>query len=576
MKLSNTPAPTTAEPLEPVAFVVENRFGHGSGHLVRSARLAIAIEEAGGTAVVVVRPGRGRFTIADARALLGPSATAIQFVSELPAAYRLVVFDTRSVDDNDLQGLDPLRCVGLDVAGTGRRRLGLVLDMLIAPARRSEPNLFDHRFLPGGSNQRDDWPQLPRRVLVIGGGQRGGYTFAAQLIRRAPDCQVTLVGSYRQVGHDRMTIAARVPQLAERLWEYDLVVTHYGVLVHEALEANVPVLLRHRSRYHAVLGRRSGLIGARWWCRLGRKLAQWPEILEASKRVRPPSGESLQDILLRYRPPQVAVPAAARVIQRDADRTHYRERGTRMIYGVPLEPPAQTYGDEYFFQEYRRQYGRTYLEDFDHIAAMGHRRVADIGRIAPLGNAKLLELGCAFGPFLHAAAQAGASVCGVDLNPSAVQHVKTKLGLPAVVGNIDDLTQLAIDAQYDIVALWYVIEHVPDPERLLRQIAALLPPGGLLCFATPNANGISGRRNMQRFLERNPIDHYTAWSPASARRFLARLGFRVLKTRTTGHHPERFPYAPKPETFAWRAVDAASRGFGLGDTFEVIARKVGR
>lgn len=576
MKSSNTPAPTTAELRDPIAFVVENRLGHGSGHLVRSARLAIAIEAAGGTAVVVVRPGSGRFTVADARGLLGPTATAIQLRQELPSAYRLVVFDTRSVEDRDLQGLDPLRCVGLDVAGPGRRRLGLVLDMLTAPAWRSEPNLFDHRFLPGASNRRQDWPLQPRRILVIGGGHRGGYTFASGLRRRVPDCQVTLVGPYRQAGSDRMTIVDRVPQLADRLWEYDLVVTHYGVLVHEALEANVPVLLRHRSCYHAMLGRRSGLVGARSWRRLERKLARWPQILEASTRVGSPSGKSLQDILLRYRPPQVAVPAAARVIQRDADRTHYREPGTRMIYGVPLEPPAQTYGDEYFFQEYRRQYGRTYLEDFDHIAAMGRRRVADIERIAPLRTAKLLELGCAFGPFLHAAAQAGATVCGVDLNPSAVQYVKTKLGLPAVVGNIDDLTQLAIDAQYDIVALWYVIEHVPDPERLLRQIAAVLPPGGLLCFATPNASGISGRRNMQRFLARNPIDHYTAWSPASARRLLARLGFRVLKIRTTGHHPERFPYAPKPQTFAWRAVDAVSRTFGLGDTFEVIARKVGR
>lgn len=576
MKSSNTLATVTAEPPEPIAFVVENRVGHGSGHLVRSAGLAVAIEAVGYRAMIVVRPGPGRFTIAEARALLGPVAIAISFVTALPTAYRTVVFDTRSVDDRDLEGLDPLRCVGLDTAGPGRARLGLILDVLAAPRLRSRPNSRGHRFLPDAITRRKSRPELPRRILVIGGDRRGAYTFAHRLARQMPDRRLTLVGTYPRAAGDRVTIVARVPRLVDRLWEYDLVVTHYGVLVHEALAADVPVLLYHRSAYHARLGRRSGLVGAGSWRRLTRALKRWPAILAASRRVTPPGGAALSDLLPRYRPARVALPAAARVIQRDPDRTYYREPRTRMIYGVPLQPADQTYGDAYFFEAYRRQYGKTYLEDFDHIAATGCRRVADIERVAPLRGTKLLELGCAFGPFLYAAAAAGAAVCGVDLNPGAVRYVQTELGLPALVGDIGDLSRLEIDAPYDTVALWYVIEHVPDPERLVRQIAALLRPGGVLCFSTPNAGGISGRRNMRRFLQCSPTDHYTVWSPTSARRVLARLGFRVVKIRTTGHHPERFPYAPKRGTLAWRAVATASRVFGLGDTFEVIARKVGR
>jgi hypothetical protein len=95
----------------------------------------------------------------------------------------------------------------------------------------------------------------------------------------------------------------------------------------------------------------------------------------------------------------------------------------------------------------------------------------------------------------------------------------------------------------------------------------------VFAFSTPNAAGISGRRNLGEFLERSPGDHVTVWTPRIARRVLARYGFEVKRIRVTGHHPERFPAAGgiSPDGVLARVLRAASRILGLGDTFEVYA-----
>jgi hypothetical protein len=66
------------------------------------------------------------------------------------------------------------------------------------------------------------------------------------------------------------------------------------------------------------------------------------------------------------------------------------------------------------------------------------------------------------------------------------------------------------------------------------------------------------------------MDHHTVWSPACAPAVLDRFGFRTVRTRVTGHHPERSPLLAA----LGRAGERLSRLLGLGDTFEVYAVKV--
>ena len=228
------------------------------------------------------------------------------------------------------------------------------------------------------------------------------------------------------------------------------------------------------------------------------------------------------------------------------------------------------YTEEYFSG--KRSFFYRLTGGYRDLAAVFDGYAGDVRRHASGG--RLLDIGCAYGPFLRAAAESGLEVAGVDVSEAAVNYVRSELGLDAVV---DSALTLDCEAafgrtRFDAGALWYVIEHFPDLSPLLTRLADWVRPGGILAIATPCLDGVSGRRNADIFFERSPRDHFSIWSRRSARRLLGEFGFRVVKLVSTGHHPERYPSVRRgclPRSLAM----AHSRVMGWGDTFEIYARR---
>jgi 2-polyprenyl-3-methyl-5-hydroxy-6-metoxy-1,4-benzoquinol methylase len=200
---------------------------------------------------------------------------------------------------------------------------------------------------------------------------------------------------------------------------------------------------------------------------------------------------------------------------------------------------------------------------------MGRRRIALISKLRGgiRGKCSLLDVGCAYGPFLAAAHDAGWDVTGADVNQEAVDYVQNSLHCPAFCGDCSSMSSNPLPpASFDSVTMWYVIEHFTDLRPALETVRRVLKPGGIFAFSTPSGSGISARRDPQGFFSASPRDHATIWEPATVTAVLARLGFRVLRIVSTGHHPERFRASvPTP------LIALASRLFRLGDTFEVYA-----
>jgi 2-polyprenyl-3-methyl-5-hydroxy-6-metoxy-1,4-benzoquinol methylase len=236
------------------------------------------------------------------------------------------------------------------------------------------------------------------------------------------------------------------------------------------------------------------------------------------------------------------------------------------------------YDHDYFFNEYAKQYGKTYLEDFPVIRETGQRRVRDILRTLKPGHdaPTVLDVGCAYGPFLQAAADAGCSVSGIDISAEAVRYVVEELGFPAQTTDVTAAGAGELGGPYDVVTMWYVIEHFPELELVLRRIAGALRPGGLFAFSTPNAAGVSGRKDLREFCRRSPADHYSLLTPKTAAALIRPFGFMTRAVRVTGHHPERFDILPSGATSRRRSIGyhltkAWSHAARLGDTFELIA-----
>jgi 2-polyprenyl-3-methyl-5-hydroxy-6-metoxy-1,4-benzoquinol methylase len=276
------------------------------------------------------------------------------------------------------------------------------------------------------------------------------------------------------------------------------------------------------------------------------------------------------------------------VLARFPERTYRTCGRCGLVYLLRLTPPPLEYAADYFFDAYQQQYGKTYLEDFPAIKRTGRLRLRRIKRLLGDGNTvggerRLLDVGCAYGPFLAAAKDEGFAPIGIDPAADAVEYVRRDLGIPAHHGFFPDRShaELSGDQTFTAVTLWYVIEHLRDPAEALTEIHRLLRPGGVLAFSTPSFTGVSGR-SPEAFLANSPEDHWTVWEPKRVRRILERFGFAVKKTVITGHHPERFPVIGKYlkrkanevcRSPLYRLFSGVSRIIGWGDTFEAYAVK---
>jgi 2-polyprenyl-3-methyl-5-hydroxy-6-metoxy-1,4-benzoquinol methylase len=240
-------------------------------------------------------------------------------------------------------------------------------------------------------------------------------------------------------------------------------------------------------------------------------------------------------------------------------------------------PPPVVYGKNYFFDDYKKQYGKTYLEDFPHIREMASLRLRTIKTLLGPGAFKkkirLLDIGCAYGPFLAQARDEGFDCLGMDPSDDAVRYVKDSLGIPAVQGFFPETSPPG--GGFDVITLWYVIEHLGETGRALDALESLLNPGGILALSTPSLSGVTGRFRRRLFLERSPQDHWIIWQPSMMKKLLASHGMILEKIIVNGHHPERFPLIGKCPGWILRFVKTISVLFGLGDGFEAYGRKRG-
>jgi 2-polyprenyl-3-methyl-5-hydroxy-6-metoxy-1,4-benzoquinol methylase len=578
-----------------VLLVPATGRGQGSGHLRRCLRLARRLGE---DSAVLLEPD-GASGQAGVRELLAPLTgeeplPAVRERFEPDEGWELVVLDRRRTSLAELARFLPLPVLGLDEGGPARRFLPYLIDTPVCPPFGHPPNRRSPELLELPDRRRA-WRFPFQKVLVSFGGEDAldlsGRLLNGLLARGLfrPEQLTVVQGPYfrRERWPAGVAVLVNPPALARLLPEYDLLFTAFGLTAWEALTAGVPVVLLHPSRYHRRLGRLAGFpdIGLRRprINRLAHLLAdrrRFELLLARSPGGQQEHGPEAHDLFTGLTPigdPRCPIcgGAANPAVARFPARTYLRCRTCGILYLVCFGEAARRYGEEYFFEEYRRQYGRTYLEDFEAIKDLGRQRLLLVQSLLPAGGQppRLLDVGCAYGAFLSAARERGFTAEGRDISSQAAGYVSERLGIPCVTEDFSALAAATTDGpRYDVLTFWYVLEHFRNTHAVLRRANRLLRPGGVLAFSTPSAGGISARRSLSRFLQESPSDHFTVWSPEGTAAVLARFGFRLRRIRITGHHPERFPGG---RAMPHGALRLASRLLGLGDTFEAYAVKIG-
>jgi SAM-dependent methyltransferase len=153
-----------------------------------------------------------------------------------------------------------------------------------------------------------------------------------------------------------------------------------------------------------------------------------------------------------------------------------------------------------------------------------HRALQKLARHIPPPGARVLDIGTAGGAFLDAAARFGYDAHGLEPSRYLVEKGKQR-GLKIEQGIIEDHTYP--EHSFDMVCLWDVLEHVPEPREALQAVRKLLKPDGILLINYPDIGTLQAKLAGRRFWWLLSV-HLQHFSPDTVRKLCARTGFTAF------------------------------------------------
>lgn len=249
----------------------------------------------------------------------------------------------------------------------------------------------------------------------------------------------------------------------------------------------------------------------------------------------------------------------------------------------------KVYDKTYYDQKYLTRYGKSVEEDIPNIKKLAERRLNVIentylkefecGSCSVNGcddcsvrprfsfvKKKLLDIGCGMGVFLEVAMERGFYVKGIDVNKDILYVVNPEIRSYIQIVDVRDFNTSEV---FDVITMWYVLEHVPDVESIIRKVWGMLKYGGVLAISTPNGFGATARYNLDWYLSALPEDHLYEFSHQGIIHLLERNNFVVRRIFNTGFHPERI----SKNFFIKNFFYFYQKLLNIGDTFEIYAVK---
>jgi len=219
---------------------------------------------------------------------------------------------------------------------------------------------------------------------------------------------------------------------------------------------------------------------------------------------------------------------------------------------------------QFYHPEYRPHQSKNRRRATNRPSFLPARKHRDRFAIRWHGRGRLLDFGCGAGSFLDRMHESGWNVTGIDISASAVNQVKSGRGLPVLLGSLPHPE--LVPESFDVITMWQSLEHVHDPQAVLRQAHELLVEGGKLYVAVPNIDSLAFRWFGPAWYGLDLPRHLTHFSPITLQVMIERAGFRVRKIcmirhsswmRASAQLTGRFPL--KPYWRRWLTAKSASR-----------------
>lgn len=145
-------------------------------------------------------------------------------------------------------------------------------------------------------------------------------------------------------------------------------------------------------------------------------------------------------------------------------------------------------------------------------------------------GSSVLDIGCGDGAILkYLIAEKGVAAQGIDISEKAVTFARSE-GLNVSLGDVLNSDNLDMSSKYDYIILSEIIEHIPDPEKLLLQLRDKFNKA--LIISIPNTGWIEHR--VRLLLGRFPLqwicypgEHLRFWTLKDFQWWVDLLGYNI-------------------------------------------------
>lgn len=248
---------------------------------------------------------------------------------------------------------------------------------------------------------------------------------------------------------------------------------------------------------------------------------------------------------------------------RNRETTHERfvyarcaECGTVYLASPPSDLPRYYADDYYDFDPHGEPAWR---DDPLPLKAAAYR--VDLLR-AHTEPGHLIEIGAGTGAFAVSAQTAGFQVSAIEMSERCCRYLSEREGIDAICSD-SPLEAIARLAPARVVALWHVLEHLPNPAEVLAGIAEKVEPNGLLAIAVPNPRSLQMRLLRTRWVHLDAPRHLCLVPPAALIARGRALGFTEVALSTND------PDGLECNFFGW--VGALRRHPAIGRTPDLVS-----
>ena len=144
---------------------------------------------------------------------------------------------------------------------------------------------------------------------------------------------------------------------------------------------------------------------------------------------------------------------------------------------------------------------------------------------------RVLDLGCYTGALLDCFQADGWETWGVELQPQAAEIAKTKHADRIFCGQIEDF-KVPEFGSFDCVTAVGSIEHLSNPEVMLRVAKEALRRGGLIILQTPNTASLPAKLLGRHWPCYFPVEHIYHFSARNLRKFLKKNSIETCDVKS--------------------------------------------